>query len=142
MNKGRKSLHSDVFWLGGFIADLRRSMKDLQHLPTLPQDVAIAVRLPSPANLIDHDPCPIAIESGCHTAFAGSANIAFGITIDWAAINEITVNPDHTLTTIGAGQRWGAMYERLVQVSLVVVGGMAAPVGIGGITTGGTEYYT
>jgi FAD/FMN-containing dehydrogenase len=106
-------------------------------LPTRPEDVATAVKILSAANLVNGNSCPFAVKSGGHTPFAGSANIDSGITIDLAGLNEITVSADKTITTLGAGQRWGAVYEQLAPRGLMVVGGKSAPVGIGGITTGG-----
>lgn len=106
-------------------------------LPTESNDVATAIKILSAANLANRNSCQFAIKSGGHTPFAGSANINSGITIDLAGLNEITVSDDQTILTLGAGQRWGAVYEKIVPRGLMVVGGKSAVVGVGGITTGG-----
>ena len=80
-----------------------------------------------------------AIRSGGHTAWAGSANIQGGITIDLSKLkaNTVVVDDEKKLATIGAGARWGDVYEVLALQGLGVVGGRVANVGAGGLSLGG-----
>ena len=80
---------------------------------------------------------PFAVRGGGHTAWAGSASIEGSAVIDMTSINEVTVNPDRTITSVGAGAKWSDVYSYLDPMNLAVVGGRAAQVGVGGLTLGG-----
>ncbi|KAK0112796.1 hypothetical protein ONS95_014528 [Cadophora gregata] len=81
--------------------------------------------------------CQFAIRSGGHTPWAGAATIQSGIQIDLSAINQVTVAADQKTTSIGPGARWVDVYMKLDALSLAVIGGRAATVGVGGLVTGG-----
>ncbi|PYH35827.1 FAD-binding oxidoreductase [Aspergillus neoniger CBS 115656] len=81
-----------------------------------------------------------AIRSGGHAVFAGAANIASGVTIDLSALDTITINDDRTVT-VGVGATWGDVYAALEPLNLMVAGGRDAPVGVGGLSTGGGMSY-
>ena len=70
-------------------------------------------------------------------AWAGAANIAEGVTIDLSALNSVVVNEAQTITSIGVGARWEQVYLALDAMGLATSGGRVAPVGVGGLTTGG-----
>lgn len=72
--------------------------------------------------------------------WAGSANIANGVTIDLTAMTDITVSQDHKFTSAGPGCRWKDIYNKLDPMNLAVVGGRADTVGIAGLTVGGKVY--
>ena len=84
----------------------------------------------------------LAVRSGGHTAWAGSANIAGGITIDLSNLetNAVVVDEQTNIATIGAGARWGDVYRTLASKDLGVVGGRVSNVGVGGLALGG-EYF-
>lgn len=103
--------------------------------PANSQDVSIAVKILSTGNLFNF--CKFAIRSGGHTAYAGSANIDDGVTIDLSALNEITLSGDQSTVAIGPGQRWGNVYGALQAQNLSVSGGRSGGVGVGGLTLGG-----
>lgn len=103
--------------------------------PTTSQDVSTAVKILSIP--IRGETCKFAVRSGGHTAFAGSANIENGVTIDLRALNEITLSRDRYLVTLGTGQRWGNVYAVLEKYRIAAAGGRAGGVGIGGSTLGG-----
>ena len=69
--------------------------------------------------------------------FAGASNIAGGITIDLAELNEATINPNRNSVTVGPGNNWGDVYRKLEKEQKTVVGGRIADVGVGGLTLGG-----
>lgn len=82
-----------------------------------------------------------AVKGGGHTAWAGSASIEDGAVIDMTSINEVTVNSDRSVTSVGAGARWSDVYSYLDPLKLAVAGGRAAQVGVGGLTLGGLLTY-
>ncbi|KAJ5624231.1 hypothetical protein N7510_000540 [Penicillium lagena] len=81
--------------------------------------------------------CPFAAKSGGHAAFAGASNSPGGITIWFTDMNEVTLNADKSVASIGPGNVWGSVYEALEPYGLAVVGGRASSIGVGGFTTGG-----
>ncbi|KAH8593611.1 hypothetical protein B0O99DRAFT_742606 [Bisporella sp. PMI_857] len=86
-----------------------------------------------------------AVRSGGHTTWAGSANADAGITIDLSKlkVNAVVVDPRTKLATIGAGARWGDVYQTLAAQGLTVVGGRVSSVGVGGLSLGGgLSYYS
>lgn len=97
-------------------------------------DVSIALKSLS---AFDGPKCHFAIRGGGHTPFAGSANIARGVTIDLQAINKVTLSDDNSTTSVGGGARWADVYKKLDPLDLAVGGGRADLVGVGGLTTGG-----
>ena len=80
---------------------------------------------------------PYAIRSGGHTLFAGAVNTNGGVTIDLRAMDAVNVNPNHTITTVGAGSIWKNVYEKLQSMNLAVLGARVAGLGVGGVITGG-----
>lgn len=85
----------------------------------------------------DKPKCHFAIRGGGHTPFAGSANIARGVTIDLRALNKVTLSDDNSTTSVGGGAIWAEVYQKLDPLELAVGGGRANLVGAGGLTTGG-----
>lgn len=81
--------------------------------------------------------CQFAVKSGGHAAFEGASNIEGGVTIDLIDMKNITVFKNQTVTSLGPGNRWIDVYETLDAMSLSVVGGRVADIGVGGLTLGG-----
>ena len=108
--------------------------------PANAQDVATAVTTLTRLNKLGLPNCKFAIRGGGHTPWAGSANIDGGVTIDLSAIRDITLNHDRTVTSVGAGARWGDVYQKMDSQGLAVVGGRGASIGVGGLLTGGKHY--
>ncbi|KAI9820173.1 MAG: hypothetical protein M1827_005795 [Pycnora praestabilis] len=103
--------------------------------PTCAQDVSIAVVELARAQ------CQFAIRSGGHTSWAGAANIQDGVTIDLSSLNQVNVSANNTVTSVGAGARWGDVYLKLDALNLATSGGRVAQVGVGGLTTGGGNSF-
>ncbi|MCJ1314669.1 hypothetical protein MMC25_008351 [Agyrium rufum] len=99
--------------------------------PTDSQDVSDAVYV------LKSSGTRFAIRSGGHTAFAGSANINAGVTLDLRSLAQISVSSDGTRATIGPGATWGQVYQVLEPMNLTVVGGRVLTVGVGGLLLGG-----
>lgn len=81
--------------------------------------------------------CPFAIKSGGHGTVLGSANIDGGVKIDLSLFDIVETNTEGTVTTVGAGAQWGAVYEYLDARGLSVAGGRNGGVGVGGLLLGG-----
>lgn len=95
------------------------------------------------AKIIKHlstiSPLPrVAIKGGGHTAWAGAANIQDGVLIDMIKFDNISINQNTKTVSIGAGQRWANVYERLVPLGLGVHGGRVSKVGVSGLILGGS----
>lgn len=85
--------------------------------------------------------CQFSVKGGGHTPFAGAASINNGVTIDLAKLNTISVDKNVGLAHIGAGLKWGAIYEYLESNGMMVSGGRASQVGIGGLVVGGKSSF-
>lgn len=81
--------------------------------------------------------CPFAARSGGHAAFEDASNIEGGVTISLEQLNDVSLSSDRRTATIGAGNRWHRVYSALAEYDLAVIGGRAASIGVGGLTTGG-----
>lgn len=84
----------------------------------------------------------VAIRSGGHTAWAGSANVENGLTIDLSKLNGIVLDGKKEVASIGVGCKWGDVYKKLSEDGLAIVGGRVSKVGVGGLTLGGMLYKT
>lgn len=99
--------------------------------PSTPSQVSVLVLL---SRLTQ---CPFAAKSGGHAAFAGASNIHGGITVSFQRLDSIQLSADHKTVAIQPGNTWSAIYTELARYDLAVIGGRSAPIGIGGLTTGG-----
>ena len=99
--------------------------------PNTTKDVSIAV------SELARLHCQFAVRGAGHMFWAGSANIAGGVTIDLSSITFVSVSPDRKITSAGGGARWSAIYSKLDPMGLSIVGGRVFDVGIGGLTIGG-----
>ncbi len=81
--------------------------------------------------------CKFAVKSGGHAAYAGASNIASGLTINLAKINEIVVSDDKKSASVGAGNVWFDVYTHLQPMGLTAIGGRVSAIGVGGLTLGG-----
>lgn len=105
--------------------------------PTSNKDVSIIVLLSRLTN------CQFAARSGGHAAFEGASNIAGAISIWFKDMNEITLNEDKSVVSVGPGNLWGQVYEALEPHGLAAVGGRASSIGVGGfILGGGISFYS
>jgi len=86
--------------------------------------------------------CPFAIKGGGHVAFPGASSIEVGITVSLERLNEITLSADKKIASIGPGNRWGAVYTKLAEDDLVVIGGRASDVGMGLVLGGGVSHHS
>ncbi|KAM5450103.1 hypothetical protein MaudCBS49596_004477 [Microsporum audouinii] len=78
-----------------------------------------------------------AVRSGGHSAVSHAASIEDGVMIDMSLFCDVTPSEDGSSVVIGAGARWGPVFETLAAQGLAVAGGRNSHVGVGGLTLGG-----
>lgn len=105
--------------------------------PTSTSDVVTVIRTLTLLNKGGYLNSNVAIRGGGHTPWAGSANINGGVTIDMRSINDVEVNQEKTIASVGAGAIWGDVYRKMDSLGLAVVGGRGSSIGVGGLVTGG-----
>lgn len=81
--------------------------------------------------------CHFAVKSGGHDRTRGSSNADAGVTIDLVRLNDVSIAEDKKSVKIGTGLRWLDVYTAVEKVGLMVIGGRAADIGVGGLTLGG-----
>ncbi|KAH6688464.1 hypothetical protein F5X68DRAFT_133309 [Plectosphaerella plurivora] len=115
---------SDSYWSG--TAHLR---------PTCVITPATADMASEAVAIMSRNNCSFAVRSGGHSTATGWANIDGGILLATTKLSSITIGNDSV--SVGAGLRWGAVYDFLDPHNLTVVGGRGAEVGVGGLVLGG-----
>ncbi|WQF82933.1 Putative FAD-binding domain, PCMH-type, FAD-binding, type PCMH, subdomain 2 [Colletotrichum destructivum] len=85
----------------------------------------------------------IAVRGGGHNHWAGTNNVANGVTIDLAHFNQTSYNPRTNLASVGPGDHWKDVFAALLKHNVTVAGGRDGGVGVGGfLLGGGNSYYT
>lgn len=121
-------------YLSGFESALKPSLI-LQ--PRTREDVAAFLRTISSYS----DSVAFAIRGGGQQPVPGSANIQDGITLDLRLLTGIDIGDG--VVKVGAGERWGSVYERLGAEGLAVAGGRSTTSGIGGLALeGGLSFFS
>ncbi|KAF3064543.1 Bifunctional solanapyrone synthase [Daldinia childiae] len=109
--------------------------------PRSKQEVAAFVRAIQPFAL--KEDTKFAIRGGGQQPAPGCANIQDGITVDLGLLTGIEIKLDEGLVQIGAGERWGTVYDKLDGSGLGVAGGRANNCGIGGLALqGGLSFFS
>ncbi|KAJ4180251.1 hypothetical protein NW755_011939 [Fusarium falciforme] len=103
--------------------------------PENARDVSVGLQI------LRHASCSFTIKSGGHGKFYGESSINNGVVVDMVKINHVTVSRKRDSVAVGAGNRWGAVYDMLEPLGLTVVGGRATSVGVGGFLLGGGISY-
>jgi FAD/FMN-containing dehydrogenase len=91
--------------------------------PTSPREVSIIVKILNDPLHLTKDACKFAVRGGGHMTWAGAANIRDGVTIDMTAMKEVTIAQDRKTVSIGAGNRWLDVYNKIEPEGLAVSGG-------------------
>jgi FAD/FMN-containing dehydrogenase len=87
--------------------------------------------------LLEQQNISVAIRGTGHTPFAGSANVADGVTVDMCGLKGITLSEDKSFVDIGVGENWASVYNKLEKHGLTTAGGRVGRVGVGGLVLGG-----
>lgn len=86
--------------------------------------------------------CEFSVRSGGHTVWPRASSIEYGVMLDLGLLNSTIYNPENSTASIQPGARWGSVYSTLLPQGVVVPGGRAADVGVGGfILGGGNSFY-
>lgn len=102
--------------------------------PLTAESVALVVRT------VREHRCPFAVKSGGHSNAPGTNVRDGGLVLDLQHLDGITVSEDESTVSLGPGNRWGRVYRALQPLGLVVVGGRADGVGVGGFMVGGARH--
>lgn len=81
--------------------------------------------------------CRLAIRGTGHTPFAGSANIAGGVTVDMRGLKGISLVDDGSAVEVAAGETWATVYAQLEKHGLSTAGGRVGRIGVAGFLLGG-----
>ena len=65
-----------------------------------------------------------------------AANIDDGVLIDVSQFNQVDYDAASNMAVVGAGQKWGNVYQHLDHYNVTVVGGRVLDVGVGGLILG------
>ncbi|KAL9054060.1 MAG: hypothetical protein Q9162_004389 [Coniocarpon cinnabarinum] len=84
-----------------------------------------------------------AVRGGGHQTWPGSANAEGGVVVDLSRFDEIFMDTEGDEVKVGAGVRWGPLYDYLKKRGLTVAGGrVAAPSVVGLALGGGLSYFS
>ena len=81
------------------------------------------------------------IKSGGHTGNPDFSS-SHGILISMTRFNRVDYEPKSATATIGAGQVWDNVYEKLAQYEVTVLGARVTHIGVAGFILGGGMYVT
>ncbi|PTB47808.1 hypothetical protein M431DRAFT_525901 [Trichoderma harzianum CBS 226.95] len=114
-----------------FIAQAAQIVPVCRVLPVNAADVATIL------NIVRETGATFAVKSGGHNSYASGTNAENGITIDLSRLKDITISDDRKSVTVGAGCRFGEIYDKLEAHGLGCVGGRISSVGVSGLIMGG-----
>ena len=101
--------------------------------PTSAEDVSATLKV-----LGEYPETSFAIKSGGHSPHPNVANTDEGIVIDLNGLDAIVQSAgDEDVYELGAGVRWGKVYELLAEKKRSASGSRECTVGAGGFVTGG-----
>ncbi|KAI0145348.1 FAD-binding domain-containing protein [Xylariaceae sp. FL1272] len=91
--------------------------------------------------IIRHYQVKFSVRSGGHSPNPGWANNSDGILLDLQKLDQISVNADKSVASVGPGSRWGNVLMELDQHGTSVIGGRIPVVGVGGLMLGGGYFH-
>ncbi|KAI1205729.1 uncharacterized protein F4807DRAFT_442083 [Annulohypoxylon truncatum] len=104
--------------------------------PTTAEDVSKAV------GIIHDTQAVFSVVSGGHMPVPGAQTNNGGVVIAMVSMNTLELNDDHSVASIGPGNRWQGVYDWLANYGLAVAGGRYSNVGVGGILlAGGISFF-
>ena len=87
------------------------------------------------------EPCKFAVRSGGHSSIPGASSIEDGVNIDLGLMNSTTYHENNQTVAIQPGAQWGSVYKTLDSLGVMVAGGRASTVGVGGLVLGGGNSF-
>ncbi|EWY81956.1 hypothetical protein FOYG_16161 [Fusarium oxysporum NRRL 32931] len=86
---------------------------------------------------------PFGVKSGGHGRLAGESSVSSGVLIDLKRLDKVELSADKTSCKVGPGNNWKSVYGHLNPQGLMVVGGRASTVGVGGFcVSGGISFFS
>lgn len=73
-------------------------------------------------SIITSTQAPFSIRSGGHDFNKNHSTVEDGVIIDMVNFNDISLSSDKTSITVGAGTRWGAVYQAREYLPIRVLG--------------------
>ncbi|KAL8898005.1 MAG: hypothetical protein Q9192_002309 [Flavoplaca navasiana] len=101
--------------------------------PSNTKDVAEIV------GLLSKNSCQFAVKSGGHGIVTGSSNIVEGVTIDLRGTRSVSLSQENKTASVQPGAKWVEVYNYLSPLGYAIPGGRAGLVGVGGLTSGGSQ---
>jgi hypothetical protein len=84
-----------------------------------------------------------AVKNRGHVAYAGGSNISGGITIYLIKLNQVSVSPDKTETSVGPGNRWYDVYTKFDPMGLSAIRGRVSDINVGKLILGeGISFFS
>lgn len=121
---------------GGYLSGLESDLQPLLIFqPSSVAEVVTFVRTINPSSGLIH----CAIRGAGQQPLPGCANVNNGITLDLSQLSSITLTKDHSVVQLGAGVRWGAVYQKLDPLGLSVAGSRSGMGGVGGLALAGSS---
>ena len=79
---------------------------------------------------------PLTVRSGGHSV-AGASVADGAILVDMRGLNDVTVDADRRVVSVGGGAVWGEVDAATAQHGLATTGGRVSTTGVAGLTLGG-----
>ncbi|UKZ96308.1 uncharacterized protein TrAFT101_011105 [Trichoderma asperellum] len=114
-----------------FIAQSSQIVPACRVLPINVTDVSETIKI------VRETGATFAVKAGGHCPYPSGTNAENGITIDLSRLKDITVSDNRKSVAVGAGCRFGELYQKLEAHGLGCVGGRISSVGVSGLTMGG-----
>ena len=88
--------------------------------------------------IIEQYQVPFAVRSGGHNPNAGFGSVnGSGILVDLSSLNELSLNEDKSVISVGPGNQWINVYNFLNASGISVIGTKEPGPGVGGSVLGG-----
>ncbi|KAK6217596.1 hypothetical protein LQW54_003318 [Pestalotiopsis sp. IQ-011] len=99
---------------------------------------ATTEQMPGAVQILEQTGVSFAMRGGGHMPTANAANInSSGVLLSSSGMTQLQLSEDQSTIEIGAGNKWGEVYEYLKPFKLAVVGGCSGLVGVAGFILGG-----
>ncbi|KAH7337971.1 hypothetical protein B0J17DRAFT_717656 [Rhizoctonia solani] len=85
--------------------------------------------------------CEFAVRGGGHTTNPGWAGTNSGVLISLSKLTTVEVSGDKQSVVVGAGNRWGDVYDKTGPHNVTVAGGRISKVGVSGFLLGGGLHF-
>ncbi|KAI9662346.1 MAG: hypothetical protein M1821_008513 [Bathelium mastoideum] len=134
----------DVNWLASLIfsavpeAYMKPRSQTCWKTPTCIISPKSAADVSKAVKILSFFKSKFSIRSGGHSPNPGWSSIdSPGVLIELSKLNQVTVNANQTVASLGPGGRWGDVYATLDAYEVNVIGGRLPTIGVGGLILGG-----